>query len=398
MNRGFHRVAAATLIALLLPVVAVASTARLRGLNAPGDYVKGEDTGMFTYLSGVNSLGNLVYVEAGSYYSYTDLTDHAVGAVLPGLFDGRFGVWSFNLRQEAPALGQTTLGASLNPGDGAQDGNQVGEAFDILWGHKLGSGSFALRVNRSFESTDNGTLETEGQSNGSRNVMGLGAGYGWDFNPSTQVEVAALLQNRTFDQGPSGFSNDGTSNYLIAARAFHKASGNLTVIPVIKYFSIDRGFKNNATDAITTNKRTGWQAGLAGNWNVGTDDLLVFGFQVAQNRDDRGDGNKDTETLFPNVFLALETQVNPWLAFRAGAQNPMFLTYKDETSTTEITSKGHYFTFNLGATVKLGNLELDAVLDPAFLQNPFAQLMGGASAYYDGENVAFPEVSATYRW
>ena len=66
--------------------------------------------------------------------------------------------------------------------------------------------------------------------------------------------------------------------------------------------------------------------------------------------------------------------------------------------TTEITSKGHYFTFNLGATVKLGNLELDAVLDPAFLQNPFAQLMGGASAYYDGENVAFPEVSATYRW
>ena len=35
--------------------------------------------------------------------------------------------------------------------------------------------------------------------------------------------------------------------------------------------------------------------------------------------------------------------------------------------------------FSLGTTVKLGNLVFDATLDPAFLQNPFAQLMGGTT-------------------
>ncbi|MFN8589323.1 MAG: hypothetical protein U0704_16145 [Candidatus Eisenbacteria bacterium] len=405
MRKGSRFVMAAAL-ALMVPALAAASTARMSGLNVPGDYVKGDYTGMYTYMSEVNSVGNLAYVEAGS--TYYNFGDHAVGAVLPGLFDGKYGVWSVNLRQVHPALGQPWNGGLINTGHDSVDPNYAGEAFDILWGHKMGNGNLGLRLNRSFESYDDGDNTTEGDGNEGRNILGFGAGYGWDMNANTNVEVGFLFQSRTFDEGNGGDSNDGSKAMLLAARAFRKASGNLTVIPAIKYWSIDQSTQDNATSTTSDEKYSGWQAGLAGNWTVGSDDLLVFGANVAQNKGDFGDGDEFTQTFMPNVFLALETHLNPWLTFRAGAQNAMFYTYKEKFTGGENKWKEHYFTFNLGTTVKLGNLTLDATLDPAFLQNPFAQLMGGTSAYYWGysskreaggpNNVVFPQVSATYTW
>lgn len=416
MNNGMKRFFAVAAVALMVPAVAAASTARMAGLNAPGDYVKGDYTGMFTYLSEVNSVGNLVYVEAGSIYY--NLSDHAVGAVLPGLFDGKYGVWSFNLRQYHPALGQSWNGSGLNPynynmssGDLGYDPNSQGEAFDIIWGHKMGNGNLALRVNRSFESTDNGTTQTEGGGNYNRNILGFGGGYGWDMNANTQVEIGVHYQQRSFDQGPGNLTDNGGTAMLVSARAFRKAAGNLTLVPVVKYFSFDNSYTDQETTPVDFDEKySGWQAGLAGNWTVGSDDLLVFGAQFAQNKGDYGD-ETETETFMPNVFMALETHINPWLTFRAGAQSAMFYSYKDETTnpSSEYTEKANYFNFNLGTTVKLGNLTLDAVLDPAFLQNPFAQLMGGSSAFYYNSyygsrpegfagNTAFPMVSATYTW
>ncbi|MBI5170902.1 MAG: hypothetical protein HZA61_15540 [Candidatus Eisenbacteria bacterium] len=406
MRKG-TRVLAAAALALMVPVLAAASTARMSGLNVPGDYVKGDYTGMFTYMSEVNSVGNLAYVEAGSVAR--GLTDHAVGAVLPGLFDGKYGVWSFHLRQTHPALGQSANFGLINTGHDSADPNYAGEAFDIIWGHKMGNGNLALRLNRSFESYDDGTEVQEGDGNTGRNILGFGGGYGWDMNANTQVELGALYQQRSFDDGGTGaLTDDGGTAMLLAARAFRKASGNLTVIPAVKYWSIDQSTTNGTTS--TTAKYSGWQAGAAGNWSVGSDDLLVFGANFAQNKGDFGDGNEDTQTFMPNVFMALETHLNPWLSFRAGAQNAMFYSYSEKYTGGEDKWKEHYFTFNLGTTVKMGNLVFDATLDPAFLQNPFAQLMGGDNAFYynsyynkgrvDGftNGFVFPTVSATYTW
>ena len=407
MHKGTRVIATATL-ALMVPMIASASTARLSGMNVPGDYVKGDYTGMFTYLSEVNSVGNLAYVEGGSIAR--ELTDHAVGAVLPGLFDGKYGVWSFHLRQTHPALGQSSNFAPVSTGTGSRDPNYAGEAFDIIWGHKMGNGNLALRLNRSFESYDDGTDVEEGNGNGGRNIIGFGGGYGWDMNASTQIEVGALYQQRTFDEGPTGYSDNGGTNLLVAARAFRKASGNLTIIPAVKFYSQDYSYTDNETSTNEDEKLSGWQAGLAGNWTVGSDDLLVFGANVAQNKADFGDGDEFTQTFMPNVFMALETHLNPWLTFRAGAQNAMFYSRSDKYTGGEYKWKEHDFSFNLGTTVKLGNLVLDATLDPAFLQNPFAQLMGGQNAFFYGGGdtkvreaggpygFVFPTVSATYTW
>ena len=60
-NRWMGGLAAAW-IALVVPAVGGASVARIAGLNVPGDFVKTDDTGMFTYLSEVNSAGNLAWI------------------------------------------------------------------------------------------------------------------------------------------------------------------------------------------------------------------------------------------------------------------------------------------------------------------------------------------------
>jgi hypothetical protein len=412
MNHQIKRFIVVAAVACMVPAVAFASTARMTGLNVPGDYTK-DYTGMFTYLSSVNSTGNLVYADAGTMDGYFAIGDRAMGAVLPNLFDGRAGVWAIHMREYHPAFGQSWWGAPINGGFESYDPNDSGESFDLMWGHKLGSANLGLRLNRTFFSNDNGTSTAEGFGNNGRNILGFGAGLGFDINPNTSLEVAAQFQSRTFDNGATpATTEDGGMGYLVAARAWTKSGGSLTCVPVVKIWSLDQ----SQTDGTTTTeqKLSGWQVGGAGNWAVGKDDLFIFGAQFLSNKDKR-DTEEFTETMMPNIFLALETHLNSWLTFRAGAQQSVFASYKDEDSgpggvTTQ--SKGSDFTWAMGTTVKLGNVQFDAVLDPAFLNNPFAQLMGGTNVafdqyyYYDtaraggGPNygTAFPQVSLTYTW
>lgn len=403
-------------VASMIPAVAFASTARINGLGIPGDYTK-DYTGMFTYLSSVNSVGNLVYAETGTLFGSTAIGDRGMGAVLPNLFDGKAGVWAIHMRHYNPALGQSWFLSPINGGFNSFDPNfntNGSESFDLMWGHRMGAANVALRMNRQFESFDDGTATEEGNGNNGRNITGFGGGVGFDMNPNTTVEVGAQFQSRTFDEGdaPGDETEDGGSAYLVAARAWMKMGGNLTMVPVVKLWSLDQSFTDGTTT--TEDKLSGWQAGLAGNWAVGHDDLFVFGAQLIGNKEDMGD-LEYTETLVPNLFMALETHLNPWLTFRAGAQQSVFASYKQKDSSpggVTQTYKVSDFMFMMGTTVKMGNVQFDAVLDPSFFNNPFAQLMGGTNAvfegYYDypslsaaggpGFATVFPQVSLTYTW
>ena len=90
MHTRMTRILSVVALAAVLPSVALASGARVAGLNVPGDYIK-DYTGIFTYVSGVTNVGNLVYAEPNS-------SDEAVGAVLGNLWEGRLGTWGIHLR------------------------------------------------------------------------------------------------------------------------------------------------------------------------------------------------------------------------------------------------------------------------------------------------------------
>jgi hypothetical protein len=381
MHKRMSRIFAALMFMSMIPALAFASSSRVAGLNVPGDYIK-DYTGIYTYVSGVGSVGNLVYVEPNT----------AMGAVLGNLWEGRLGTWALHLRNNHPALGQSTANGSLNPsaiGLG-NDPNAAGEAFDLMWGHKMGSGSLGLRVNRSWDSNEAVTT-VEGAGSGSRNVFGLGAGFGFAMNANTDVEVSGLFQNRSFSNAV--LEDDGGSAYQLAGRAMMKAGSNLMLMPVVKLYSIDLSTATVPAGVKAEDKRNGWQAGLAGNWSIGSDDLFVLGAQLANNTEKTPGAatTKVSETYYPNVFMGLETHVNSWLTLRFGAQNAMMYSRKADAVAASVTDKEMHFSYNMGAGVKAGSLQFDATLAPNFWNNPVTNTFNNAFG-----PTAFPNVTATY--
>lgn len=385
---------------------ASASIARVRGLGVPADYLQTEAAGMATYLSEVVGAGNRVDIEAGS----TDAAfrDHAMGLVLPGLFGKGSGVWAIQLRQSAPSIAQAWVYSPVNSGWGGFDDNLAGEAFDLTWGRRVKEADFAVRMHRSFVSFDDGVEETEGEGAAGRNVLGFAAGAAANWNERLRWEVAAHVQRRSFDQGSAGAANDGSLSYLVACRAFHVTTRALSLVPSLKYWSVDLTSTQNGTGVESPETRSGLQVGIAGNWSLPRGDLLVAGAQFVRNDIELADGDEEDEILSPNVFLALETHPNTWLTLRAGAQNVMFYRWHNTFSGVERTYHQHLFLFSLGASARFDRFTFDATLDPAFLHNPIAQLSGGTQAWYVGSGdvragagsgrVAFPQVSASYYW
>jgi hypothetical protein len=430
-SRSFSRsIALGALFLLALPAVGQAQTARVEGLALQGDYLK-DYTGIFTYPSQVPNVGNLVYGELGRFVAGSSV-DRGVGAVLGNLWDGRFGVWGLHLRQFTPALGQGDLFTPPNPGIGGGDPNfNSNESIDLMWGRKMGTTSFGLRFNRSFFKSEDAlpgvvtsVMEFDAlrdTANFARNIMGIGAGAGFELNPNTNVEFTFLYQSRTFEETetrPAGVvseEEDNPGTFLIGARAMWQWQPNVLVIPVFRFHRFDLSTESSVGGTTTSadNTLSGWQAGVSGNWTLGTNDLFVLGGTVASNRLEQeddifgiaasvptpaggtpiGDELEAKETIMPLVFAALETHVNNWLTLRMGARKGMFHKLEiEETggSGRDIEVNLSSFLMNIGAGVKLGTLQLDAVLN-----STFPQTLGGFFSQ-TSDYITFPKVTATY--
>jgi len=404
---------------LALPGVAHASTARVEGMTLPGDYLK-DYTGIYTYVSGVSSVGNLIYGELGDQRASGVNADRGVGAVLGNLWDGRWGTWAIHLRQQTPGLGAGDT-SSAYPGTlGGDPNSHTNETFDLMWGRRFGTTALGVRLNRSFFRNEDElvgvttNLEYAVASGGdptlARNIIGLALGAGLEINPNATLEVALHSQDRTFEQLIAGttYTEDGGSTWLASARLLWQWQPNLLVVPVAKFYTYDLSTATTppgGPTAVQDNSLSGWEAGIAGNWTIGSNDLFVLGMAFAQNTVDQqadlfglstafgvGADAKITETLLPQVFAALETNINSWLTLRMGAQKGTFnsLKVEDDVNGETVTISSSPFVMNIGAGVKLGPLQLDAVL-----RGDFPQTLGGwfsNTANY----VAFPKVSATY--
>jgi len=397
MHKRMTRILSSLSLLVVLPAVALASSSRVASMDVPGDYIK-DYTGIFTYVSGVNSVGNLVYAEPNT-------NNEALGAVMGNLWEGRLGTWGFHMRRFAPTLGQSMFGNPLTTTFlvNAVDPNVNGEAFDVMWGHKMGNGNLGLRLNRSFISREITAGTAEGNTSNGRNIWGVGAGFGFAMNPNADVELAGEFQNRSFKGTniltPSTAQDDGGSTYLLAGRAWMKGGANLMWVPVAKLYSLDLSELDAATPAVATDRKlSGWEVGGAGNWSIGSDDLFILGLQIVGNKFEQtvGTGAKEEnhETFYPNAFMGIETHVNSWLTLRFGAQNAVLYSFKAENNPATpnpTTIKTHVFDFNMGAGVKLGSLMLDATLQPGFWNNPVG------AVFNNGIGPApFPRVSATY--
>lgn len=425
------RLIAIAALLIALPVAANAQTSRVEGMALQGDYIK-DYTGIYTYPSQVSNVGNLIYGEFGNdAVGISLIDDRAVGAVLGNLWDGRFGTWAIHIREWTPSIGQGDVSSHPGIGGGGSDPNlNNNESFDIMWGKRFGGTSLGLRLNRSMWKSEISTPTTVTTftnnltfvgDNFNRNVMGFGGGIGFEINPSTTFEAGFLYQQRTFENtvepvsaGPGNIEDDGGASYLLAARAMYQWQSNVMLVPVLKYYSFDNSVKATTPGgAVTSTEATikGWQLGLAGNWTLGSNDLFVLGLTFAQNKAEQ-DGlvfdsginpgatyeSEITETYMPQVFAALETHVNSWLTLRFGANKGVFSKLKSEgADATEDKVEITFSDFNmmLGAGVKVGTLQFDAILADDFFQN-LGYLGSGQSSNTTFSGGYFPKVTATY--
>lgn len=485
----------ASVLLIAFPVVAGASTARVAGLGIQSDYIK-DYTNVFTYLSNVSCVGNLVYGELGNSARKTRTSDRAVGAIIGNLFDGRFGTVGVRLSEETPQLG----GGEASTGvDSADPNTNASHAFDLMWGKKLGTMNLGLRLNRSYAHAEGDPTYTSSWNeiggdlslwsgvpsalNYWRNILGFGAGVGYELSPKLAVEASMLYQSRTFvaqdtlyDQGiysqaQSGlyptltpgqkYENDGSGAYLMALRGLYQVKPELLIVPVFKYYSIKADISRDQTvptgidkhtiggaDDITADslvglknlkyttledQSSGFQLGVAGNWTINQNDLLVLGATIESFKRTEINSKCDsiwyrgetrsiaysdpyvetevttTTTTMPAIFAALEMHVNPWLTLRLGAKQGVFCSTKTENAAgttythdvtgqhvptsslpTETTRQYSPFTMEVGAGFKFGTLQVDATLNPDFVHNgPY--LISGETT-----SGMFPKVSATY--
>jgi len=283
-----------------------------------------------------------------------------------------------------------------------------------MWGRKFGTTSLGLRLNRSYyqskieplagtetKLTFDPTGAPGTEPSFRRNITGFGGGLSFENSANMRSDIAFLYQSRTYDSlVTSNKSEDGGGGtYLLAARAFYQWEPNVTLVPVFKYYSFDLSQKHGgAVQVSTDNSLKGWQAGVAGNWTVGNNDLFVLGVAFASNRVEQqedlfGVGFNDgklTETLAPDVFASLETHVNIWLTLRFGADKAAYRKLKLEpTGGGKSETTDSPFSMQIGAGVKLATLQLDAILD-----SRFPQTMGWLGSGQPG--VYFPKVTATY--
>lgn len=408
-SRSLKRLLLAAMALLALPVSAFAQTSRVEAIHVQGDYIK-DYTGIFTYTSGITNVGSLAYGELGNVNGSTTF-DRGVGVVLGNLWDGNLGAWGIFLREETPQLGQGDAFSQPAPGAFGFDPNtHTNESFDIMWGKKFGTMSLGLRINRSYfrfqEDLAGVVTELEfdapqgGDPNLTRNIMGFGAGVGFELNPNAAVEVNVLYQSRTFvnDDPPVDTENDGGATYQFAARMMWMYQPNWMIVPVFKWYNYDLSVTDNAAATSAEASLSGWQVGAASNWTLGANDLLVFGVTLAQNTvDDEGGplglgpDTKLTETFMPQLFAGLETHVNNWLTFRFGAEKGMFHTIETENSVAATSEEinDSPFSMTLGTGVKLGSLQLDAILSDIF-PHTLGWLGSGIPGVY------FPKVTATY--
>lgn len=420
---SIRRVVLVVAALLALPTLALAQTSRVEGMAIPGDYIK-DYTGIYTYTSCITGVGNLVYGELGNVKATTNAPgdhpgDRAMGAVLQNLFDGKFGTWGVNLREETPGLGTGGNNSGTSLGNGSDPNFNQNESFDLMWGRKYGTTSLGLRLNRSHYESKVEPLapgvETKlsfdptavGGQNFGRNITGFGGGMSFEMSANTRSDVSFLYQNRSYENsvGTTKAESDGKGTYLLSGRAFYQWQPNVVLVPVFKYYSFDLSQKTSVGPTSFDNSLKGWQAGVAGNWTVGNNDLFVLGVAFASNKveekqalfniTDPNTGltmtdGKATESIAPLVFGALETHVNNWLTLRFGATKGAYRTVKVEpTAGGNSKTTSSPFSMQIGAGVKLATLQLDAVLDQYFPQT--LGYIGSGST-----RTNFPKVTATY--
>jgi len=443
MRNLFTKSALVAALVTLVPVAALASTARVQSMGLQGDFIQ-DYSNVYAYPSSIVRYNNLVYGDLGTKdVTGGDLSDfednsgptpalqnsgRAMGAYL-NTWKWLPGTWGIQLNENHNALSQAY-------GAGYYDRNR-NEGITLLWGDKVGGANIGLLVEKANSSFNDGTDVTQpytfaapvfapagtnarqfinsvnaGLGVDDRNSWGVGAGVtfnwsGWEREQQADIAVHYRDNSLKVTDTAAGqtLEDNGNSSFSINARAQLAVSDNSYLTPVLNFYSMGRGTK--FTDTVTPannfdydNSVTGYQVGLAESWVLRESDLLVMGLSVSGETIDyddpsiAGDPFKVTYMTTPSIFGALEVHPVGWWHVRMGAGKPIWskLEIEDKTTSQKTTVKDSPIQYALGTGFRLGNrLDLDAVVNQDFA---FTGSWGASG----NSETPFSSLSMTYRF
>jgi len=271
--------------------------------------------------------------------------------------------------------------------------------FILSWGNEIED---VLSYGLMFTSS-NASVETSPGSTDDMSYWTFGAGIRGDIGDDAYYDAALTFGNAGGDT--LGGFDKGTA-WDFAFRAFWEWTDELTLVPYFDYNFWDFSYKNVAASSGT--KFTDFTLGLSVNWDVNSNNMLVFATEVEWNTEkdskiDASDTEETKQTILPKFYVALESDITSWLTTRVGASKTMLkeketVTSGGTTTTTTETSPsspGGDFEWTLGLGFHIGEWDVDAVVSH---EAPF-RLGYWITGFGAGDpDPPVQRISATYRF
>ncbi len=340
MYKASLRILVVGLLVLAVASPVFATTSRVNSLAQTGDYLN-DDSNIFRWYGVLPSYANLVMAELGTWNA--GVSDQALGVTHTCGDNGKWGTFGLFLLQNSVTdnsffVNTPTYMAALGLSDVFLSAPV--NKFALMWGKEFESFSLGLSFTRSDVSTEDETVQQLNQATAkmSQSYTTFGAGTRADLGDKAYTDVAVTV-------GFMGYSQEGGAltakqeldkklSLDFAGRMFYEWKDNLTVVPMVDYGQYEYALKN-AQDP-HGGKAKYFAVGTGMNMDVNTNNLLICGAEIDYYKweySSPGTSKKaDKMWSLPTFFLALESDVKPWMTTRIGAWKSLF---KSTDTTTD---------------------------------------------------------------
>ncbi len=406
-------------VAIALP--ALATTSRVASLGGPARYIN-DDSDIFRWYGTLPSYTKMVMAEVGQASVTGGTLDGAgVSADYQALGfthnwgeDHWLGTWGiFLLHDNLDDNSFFAFNPLVTPG---VEVPMPSTKFVLSWGKELGSVALGLSFTRS-----DGSIEIPGNDPDKldMNFTTIGGGLRFDMGENMYGDAAVTFG---FAGGDLNGGWDKSNAYNLEARLFYELLDDCTVVPWIGYNAGE--YAVEAFEAPSGQKLSDFGIGAAFNWDVNTNNMLIFAAEFDQMSwelskvDDTVDPDEITKingTVLPKFYIGLESDITSWFTFRVGATKEMTkykVTFQDGTEVTITDLEWvadvvgidpeevnldvvNDFQWNIGGGFHVGEWDIDAMFSPDL---PFR--MGyWMTGYGTGDaDPVIGRISATYRY
>jgi hypothetical protein len=422
MSKNLGKVVLISLLVVAMAAPVFATTTRVNSLAGTGNYIN-DDSNIFHWYGVLPSYANLVMTEVGTWYGSESLNSQAMGMTYSVGEDGHYGTWGVFLLRNVADNSFFSSGSPIGYGAYNYDGlTPPGYSTQytpmnklaLMWGKQMEKFALGLSFTRSDESSDiKYAVDPEHKTD--KAYTTFGAGIRADINDKTYTDIAVTVGFGSYDETGDTlhtFSKDKGTSLDFSARMFYEWKDNITFVPAIEYFQSEYSLQRPSWYPEDTyamgDKMRGFLVGAALNFDVNTNNLLIFGAELSYYKDEPSDpgtgpNSQDAykEWALPTFYLALESNVKPWLTARMGAWKEL----SQETYThTEAAGTGYvakdnkytdsYFQWYLGLGFHVAEFDIDAQLGPDAPFNVGYWLTG----YSQWDTAPITRMSATYHF